>query len=78
MPRGQALSDDAHWIVVQMSSTMDMNAIEYHTGIKHCTIEWILSDFKKYAMANRRKVPAALQGAPRVLSNDNVGVRTFL
>jgi hypothetical protein len=77
MPRGRALSNDARWIVVQMCSSMDIDAIAYHTGVKRRTIERILSDFKKHSTANRHKASAALQGAPRVLSNDNVGARIY-
>ena len=78
MPRGRALSDDSRWIILQMTATMDLDTITFHTGVKKRTIQRILSDFKHHGTANRKQVPSELCGAPRVLSNENVGVSSLL
>jgi hypothetical protein len=77
MPRGWALSDDSQWIILQMTATMGVDAIVYHTGVKRRTIERILSDFRHSGTANWRKVPGKLRGAPQVLSNKNIGISPY-
>ena len=78
MPRGRALSDDARWIILQISAQMSIQDVKHHTSVKRRTIERILSDFRKHGTTNRQTIPQEIRGAPRVLTNDNVQVRTFL
>jgi hypothetical protein len=72
MPRGRALSDDARWIILHMSSRLTLDDITHHTGVPRRTIERIVADFRSRGTANRPN--SLLQPANRILTMQEVQV----
>ena len=70
------LSDDCRWVLLYMSTALDIEKIAYYTGIPHRMIEQVLMEYRHHGTANRLHVPNEVQGGAQMLMMDNAQVCT--
>jgi transposase len=73
MPQGKAISDDLREVLLHMAQFLDLTSIAHYTGCKRCTMERILSDYRRNGTV-KQKAKIRLQGRRRLMKDQDVRV----
>jgi len=74
MAHGHALSDNLCGAILNMARTLDVHSMVEYTGCKHCTVEWILSDYRKKGTVLHKHLAKELWGVKRSLRPSDVKI----
>jgi len=75
MACGKPLSDDLRNVVLTLTQRLDVNSIRDYTGLKKCTIQRILEDYRKRRTVSRAWLGRrSMCGQHRVLTTNNMRV----